>query len=431
MNRLPPANEGRHDGPLRFARQLKLSPMPKQFQAQGSHIRTLSVARQAAVLADIDAATFEIRNMVRGLPLMQRLYLAPDRFSLGYKRPQPNGNSAELYFIDPDLRLAGSFSLAHPCTGFAQQEGKWIVADREGAIRCFDRRASHLWTWRVPPERCFESRVLHIGASRELIFVAQSIHLYALAPEGRLLWEWALPNRHRQRQGCTVTVGGGCADRALEMLGLHQPVTPASVRQAYRRMARLTHPDFHPRDPLAAARFRAVREAYEAVQRQGCGDGGNAGGLQIKFSLNGGPLTAWISSLSVNEALVAAGTSEGEVWLCGHGGGVITHHTDLGQRAVQAILLSASGMQTAFCYPHLLCFGGGSSVSSDPIPEYSVQLAGCGGDSLLWGWKTMWLLDGKARVKQTRILDRRIDGVVSSATETILLSGGYLYGIPH
>jgi hypothetical protein len=49
-------------------------------------------------------------------------------------------------------------------------------------------------------------------------------------------------------------------------------------------MARLTHPDFHPRDPFGAMRFRAVREAYEAIQRQGPHRTGRADALQITFS---------------------------------------------------------------------------------------------------------------------------------------------------
>jgi hypothetical protein len=122
--------------------------------------------------------------------------------------------------------------------------------------------------------------------------------------------------------------------------------------------------------------------------------------------------------------------SEGEIWLCGHDGKVRTHHTGLGG-TVDTILLNAGGIEGAFCYPRLFRFDGDSALSSDPIREYSVQLAAHGEDSLLWSWKTMWLLDGQGRVRATRILDRKIDGVTSARTETILLSGGYLYGIPH
>jgi molecular chaperone DnaJ len=52
---------------------------------------------------------------------------------------------------------------------------------------------------------------------------------------------------------------------ALRTLGLNVNAGPDEVRQAYRRMARLTHPDVHPDAPGAADRFRAVRSAREAL----------------------------------------------------------------------------------------------------------------------------------------------------------------------
>ncbi len=141
-------------------------------------------------------------------------------------------------------------------------------------------------------------------------------------------------------------------------------------------------------------------------------------------------LTASIRSLSVNETLVAVGTSEGAVYLCDHGRKVLLHHADLGGR-VDSILLSARGIQTAFCYPRLFRFDEGAPRSSEAITDYSVQLVACGEDCLLWGWKTMWLFDRQARVGATRVWGRKIDGVASSGTQTLLLSGGHLYGIPH
>jgi hypothetical protein len=72
-------------------------------------------------------------------------------------------------------------------------------------------------------------------------------------------------------------------------------------------MARLTHPDFHPHDALAGARFRAVRQAYEVIQKQGGGKRGSAGALRVTFTLHGRPVTASISALVVDEVLVAIG----------------------------------------------------------------------------------------------------------------------------
>lgn len=37
------------------------------------------------------------------------------------------------------------------------------------------------------------------------------------------------------------------------------------IVRAYRRLARSSHPDFHPHDPEAPSRFRSVTEAYEVL----------------------------------------------------------------------------------------------------------------------------------------------------------------------
>ncbi|MFO0686643.1 MAG: DnaJ domain-containing protein [Sandaracinus sp.] len=52
-----------------------------------------------------------------------------------------------------------------------------------------------------------------------------------------------------------------------EILDLDLDATEPEIRLAYRRAARQVHPDRNPGDPFAAARFREVRAAYEAMMR--------------------------------------------------------------------------------------------------------------------------------------------------------------------
>jgi hypothetical protein len=144
---------------------MRISPMPKDFRVQGGRIRTLAIARQATVLTDLDAATFEVRKQVRGLPLVRKLFLAPDGFSVGYRQPCPQGTPAELHFIDPDLYFAGSFRLANGCTGFSHQKHQWIVACRDGALHSFDESGAPLWTWSIPLHHRFTSP-FHVAGLR-------------------------------------------------------------------------------------------------------------------------------------------------------------------------------------------------------------------------------------------------------------------------
>ena len=51
-------------------------------------------------------------------------------------------------------------------------------------------------------------------------------------------------------------------------LGLDESATEDQIRRAYRRLAADNHPDRHPDDADAAARFQRVRQAYDMLKRQ-------------------------------------------------------------------------------------------------------------------------------------------------------------------
>ncbi|GIW71589.1 MAG: hypothetical protein KatS3mg102_1131 [Planctomycetota bacterium] len=61
-----------------------------------------------------------------------------------------------------------------------------------------------------------------------------------------------------------------------QVLGLERGADAEQVRRAYRRLARRFHPDLN-READAAARFREVREAYEAIGRQWLAARGGSG----------------------------------------------------------------------------------------------------------------------------------------------------------
>ena len=48
-------------------------------------------------------------------------------------------------------------------------------------------------------------------------------------------------------------------------LGVARSATDQEIRRAYRRLARTCHPDLHPNDPAAEARFKQIGEAYEVL----------------------------------------------------------------------------------------------------------------------------------------------------------------------
>lgn len=56
--------------------------------------------------------------------------------------------------------------------------------------------------------------------------------------------------------------------RARKILGVPEGASRAEIKLAYRGLAKELHPDLHPHDPLAEARFKLVSEAYEILTRK-------------------------------------------------------------------------------------------------------------------------------------------------------------------
>jgi DnaJ-class molecular chaperone len=50
-----------------------------------------------------------------------------------------------------------------------------------------------------------------------------------------------------------------------EVLGVKRTASPEEIKRAFRKLAREYHPDLHPNDKTAEARFKEVQEAYEIL----------------------------------------------------------------------------------------------------------------------------------------------------------------------
>ena len=50
-----------------------------------------------------------------------------------------------------------------------------------------------------------------------------------------------------------------------EVLGVSKTAADADIKKAYRKLAKENHPDLHPGDQAAEARFKEINEAYEIL----------------------------------------------------------------------------------------------------------------------------------------------------------------------
>ena len=51
----------------------------------------------------------------------------------------------------------------------------------------------------------------------------------------------------------------------IPYFGVDKNIPQDDVREAYRKRAKHFHPDLHPNDPKAKAKFQALNEAYDVI----------------------------------------------------------------------------------------------------------------------------------------------------------------------
>jgi DnaJ domain len=221
------------------------------------------------------------------------------------------------------LRLfAGSASdpwrtieLPDAISGVAEAPFGWYVGCRDGFLYGLARSGDLTWRWQTPgaaafrpsspAEAYFRPSPYRLASNGRSALVSWWGSLWSVGPDGRTEWGLRLQDLSPAHVSEVRLRGRQSATGAALRVPAH--ASRQEIKRAYREAVKQAHPDLHPDDPTAAARFRSVQAAYESYSGQTAGAGTGAAAGVIRFSF---PSSAAVSFLDIVEDdwLVGSGT---------------------------------------------------------------------------------------------------------------------------
>lgn len=176
--------------------------------------------------------------------------------------------ATRLCFVDPANRVVATPELDGTIVAVASGRGHWLVLCANGRVLCFSHHGRIKWSWTLDPmgvghDAHTSSQALLLAANDDFVIASTSSSMCALDHEGRILWTRVDLQSVTPTAPSTSESWSGVADWGE--LGLAPGATSDEVKRAYRRHALASHPDFHPTDERAPARFSRLSAAYERV----------------------------------------------------------------------------------------------------------------------------------------------------------------------
>ena len=269
------------------------------------------------------------------------------------------GPSLLRLFAPGSGELVRTLELPDAVSGVAEEPFGWYVGCRDGFLYALDCSGDLVWRWQTPGASAFRSggpgqvyfrpcpyRLATNGGSA---LVSWWGSVWSVGPDGAT--EWGLRLQDLSDRHVTEIRLRSHNQAAAAALGVQARASLAEIKRAYREAAKQAHPDLHPDDATAAARFRSLQEAYESLTGRGgvTGNGGEAGAIRFHF-----PSAATVSSLDAVET----------DWLVGSGDGTVFRLSNQGRLLARARVATGaifpihdcSQAVAAFCtYPVSFC----------------------------------------------------------------------------
>jgi DnaJ domain/PQQ enzyme repeat len=161
----------------------------------------------------------------------------------------------------------------------------WYVGCRDGFLYALDRDGDQRWRWQTPGaavvrsagpgQAYFRPCPYRLASNGRSALVGWWGNLWSVSPDGQTEWQLHL-EQIEHPQGIQIR---------LPTLEVAAQTALGEIKQAYREAVKRTHPDLHPDDPTAAARFRQVQEAYESATSRSVGGGRSGRVGAIRYCL--------------------------------------------------------------------------------------------------------------------------------------------------
>jgi hypothetical protein len=313
---------------------------------------TKSAGRVAFELSDgreVDLATLSARGAAEDGEQPRLEYLSS---------PVGRGQSELHLFVGSASAPWRTLTLPDAISAVADAPFGWYVGCRDGFLYALDRAGALRWRWQTPGAASFQASgpgeayfrpcPYRLAANGHSALVGWFGNLWSVGPDG--VTEWGL---HLQElspphvTGVRLRSVRSGEDAAAAALGIRAHAAPEEIKRAYRRTVKHAHPDLHPEDASAAARFRRLHEAYEALLGERGARSNGVGGGRLRFSF---PSTAIVSFLAALDEDWLVGASDGTLFRLTSEGRLLAR-VRIGSGALFC-LRDASDQVVAFCsYP--------------------------------------------------------------------------------
>jgi DnaJ domain len=231
-----------------------------------------------------------------------------------------------------------TIELPDAVSGVTEAPFGWYVGCRDGYLYGLERSGDLAWRWQTPGAAAFRPsdagdvyfrpspyRLASNGHSALLAWLGS---LWSVDPDG--VTEWGLRLQDLTDPRVIEVPLRGRQTAAAAALGVPAQASPLEIKRAYRQAVKNTHPDLHPNDASAAARFRRVQQAYESLTGRSAAGGNGAAPGVIRFSF---PSAAAVSFLDVVD----------DDWLVGGGDGRLFRLSSAG-RLVARVRVGSSAL---------------------------------------------------------------------------------------